>query len=170
MNQNPPNLAALAELAHRALNADDTEYTLAKAAISQFFRPSCAVAHKEEVRLTLIDSLFSTNVAAKRLFGISDIAQSLRGAFPCGDDVLKESAMQWIDSGFNSANPLYLLFVTKYDTSKRYAALINYCNGEKSPEAVINELRTGKNAAALRDIFGTDLYAFIQQSAALGKE
>jgi hypothetical protein len=120
MNKNQPNLAALASLAHKALNADDTEYTLAKNLISQFFRSSAAVAHKEEVRLTLIDSWFSTNVAAKRLFGISDLAEKLRGVFPNGDDELKAQAAQWIDSGFNSEKLFRPLFAAKNGFTKKH--------------------------------------------------
>jgi hypothetical protein len=86
--------------------------------ISQFFAPSCAVSHKEEVRLTLIDSCFSTNVASRRLFGISDIANRLRAAFKNGDAEAKEAAAQWIAGSFDGANPLCALFAEKYGVNK----------------------------------------------------
>jgi hypothetical protein len=118
MNEKRYDLSALATLAHRALNEGDSEYAWNKALISQFFSPSCAVEQKEAVRLTLIDSLYSTNVSARRLFGISDIAKNLRRVFP-DDDSLKKCAAQWIDSGFAAENPLYAVFAERYgiDTS-----------------------------------------------------
>ena len=125
MNNNKNNLAALAGLAHRALNGNDTEYARNKALIAQFFNAECAVEHKEEVRLTLIDSLYSTNVAAKRLFGISDIAEKLRGMG--GDAEIKEQASRWIAGGFDNANPLYDLFAADYGLNK---------NGEEGKAAV----------------------------------
>ena len=122
MNENQNNLAALAGLAHRALNGGDTEYARNKALIAQFFSPACAAAHKEEVRLTLIDSLYSTNVAARRLFGISSLAQSLRAAFKGGGAGLKEQTARWIAGGFDNANandkPLYDLFAAHYGVNK----------------------------------------------------
>ena len=66
----------------------------------------------------MIDSLYATNVAAKRLFGIADIAQALRGAFKGGDAEVKEQAARWVTGGFDSANPLYGLFAAKYGTNK----------------------------------------------------
>jgi hypothetical protein len=108
--KNQPDLSALSALAHRALNEEDSEYARNKALISQFFRNSCAVEHKEEVRLSLIDSLYSTQVASRRLYGITDIAESLRSAFP-DDAALKKCAVEWVNSGFETANPLCDLFV-----------------------------------------------------------
>ncbi|GHT99241.1 hypothetical protein FACS1894142_6620 [Spirochaetia bacterium] len=113
MNQKNHNISALAALAHRALNDGDSEYARNKALISQFFRSSCAVEYKEAVRLVLIDSLYSTNVAAKRLFGIGDIAEKLLRTF-ADDAALKENAAQWIERGFDDANPLYGLFAADY--------------------------------------------------------
>ncbi|MDR2491819.1 MAG: hypothetical protein LBD20_10515 [Spirochaetaceae bacterium] len=118
MNENTNKLAALASLAHSALNSSGTEYAQVKAMIAQFFAPSCAVSHKEEVRLTLIDSWFSTNVASRRLFGISDIANRLRAAFKNGDAEAKEAAAQWIAGSFDGANPLCALFAEKYGVNK----------------------------------------------------
>jgi hypothetical protein len=118
MDKNKKNLAALASLAHRALNSGDTEYARNKALIAQFFVAGCAAAQKEEVRLTLIDSLYSTNVASRRLFGIADIAQKLRGAFKNGDTEVKKQAALWIEKDFDSANPLYALFAADYGLSK----------------------------------------------------
>jgi hypothetical protein len=61
-NQNDNNWNNLAALAHKALNRKGTEYARNKARIAQFFDAACALANKEEVRLTLIDSLYSTLV------------------------------------------------------------------------------------------------------------
>jgi hypothetical protein len=266
MSKNQNNLAALALLAHNALNGGDTEYARNKALIAQFFRPSCAVEHKEEVRLTLIDSLYSTNVSSRRLFGISDIAQSLRGAFPGGDKEIKAQAALWIKNGFDNENPLYPLFAANYGVNKgggggeaaysllskylyfatgyafpiydalgkkyfsiaqrkarrtgkkgqpdfqkrfrvlkaimddtgiggfdqldnlfwlygkvkesslspvlnkaRYAELTKY-RGKRSIESVVKEIRTANNAAKPRKIFGADMYMFIKQTAALGRD
>jgi putative cell wall-binding protein len=44
------NQNTLAALARRTLNAGHTEYARHKAIISQFFRSSCAVENKKEVR------------------------------------------------------------------------------------------------------------------------
>jgi hypothetical protein len=117
MIKNHSNLAGLATLAHRALNEGDSEYARNKALISQFFSDSCAVAYKEEVRLTLIDSLYSTQVASRRLYGITDIAESLRRAFP-DDAALKICAAEWVNSGFATANPLCSLFAANYGVDK----------------------------------------------------
>jgi hypothetical protein len=117
MAKNHSNLATFAALAHRALNEGDSEHARNKALISQFFRDSCAVAYKEEVRLTLIDSLYSTQVASRRLYSITDIAESLRRAFP--DDVaFKICAAEWVNSGFATANPLCGLFAANYGVDK----------------------------------------------------
>jgi hypothetical protein len=114
MNTGPNTLAALAALAHRALSASHTEYARHKAIISQFFRSSCAVENKKEVRLTLIDSFYSSKVASLRTFGISDIVEKLRVTFPGGDEEVKTQAALWIASGFENTNPLYDLFAAQY--------------------------------------------------------
>lgn len=258
MNDNQNNLAALAELAHQALNRGNAEYARNKALIAQFFAPACAAGHKEEVRLTLIDSLYSTNVAAKRLFGIGDIAEKLRGEFKGGDAEVKEQAARWVENKFDRANPLYALFAANYGLNKkgkegqaavsllskylyfatdyafpiydalgaeyyylagkksvpgfqarfrilqeimdengidgfdqldsffwlygkvdtesfslvlnkaRYTALTNY-RGDKTIADIVKSISAGKDAAPLRDIFGADLYGFIQKTAALDK-
>jgi hypothetical protein len=120
MKTNHLPLAALAGLAHRALNEGGTEYARNKALIAQFFRDSGAPGHTEyieEVRLTLIDSLYSTQVAARRLYGITDIAAAFRAAFPSQME-LKQCTAQWIESGFETANPLYGLFAANYGVDK----------------------------------------------------
>jgi hypothetical protein len=118
MNKNQNNLAVLAALAHKALNRNGTEYARNKALIAQFFDPACTVANKEEVRLTLIDSLYSTLVVAKRLFGISDIAEQLRKTFPHGDDQVKAQAALWIKNDFDNASPLCAIFRAKYGVNR----------------------------------------------------
>ncbi|MDR1933968.1 MAG: hypothetical protein LBQ57_14240 [Spirochaetales bacterium] len=117
MNQKRYDISALSILAHSVLNDGGSEYARNKAIISQFFRSSCAVEYKEEVRLILIDSLYSTNVAAKRLFGIGDIAEKLRRTF-ANDAGLKKNASQWIESGFDDGSPLYDLFAEDYGIDK----------------------------------------------------
>jgi hypothetical protein len=116
MTKNEPDLAGLAGLAHRALNDGDSEYARNKVLIAQFFGGSPAVEYKEEVRLTLVDSLYSTN-AAYCLYSISDIAQALRSTF-FGDSDLKTAAARWIADDFDRANPLHDLFAAKYGVDK----------------------------------------------------
>jgi hypothetical protein len=258
MDKNQSDLAGLADLAHRALNEGDSEYARNKALISSFFRDSCAVAYKEEVRLSLLDALYSTQVASRRLYGITDIAASLRSAFP-DDAALKTCAAEWISGGFATSNPLYGLFAANYGMNKRgtpekgaysllskyiyfmtgysfpiYDALgaeYHYIAGKKTAKdfqkrfralktimdenavdgfdrldnffwlygkvdtgsfslvlskeryvklmryaqakpvaVVVEEARTGQNAAGLQEIFGAALYAFIQNTKVFNKE
>ena len=113
------NLAALTEHAHRALYSADAEYARARAFITQLFAPAFAGDCKEEARLTVIDSLYSTHVAATLWCGLPDIAQALRAVSP-DDDVLRGYAACWVDDGFaNTANPLHGLFAAQYGVNNR---------------------------------------------------
>jgi hypothetical protein len=123
MSNGGQSLASLAGLAYRALNDGDSGYARNKALISQFFRAGAeragppAIEHREAVRLTLIDSLYSTQVASRRLYGITDIADALRRDFP-DDAALITCAAQWIADGFDTVNPLYGLFAAQYGINK----------------------------------------------------
>jgi hypothetical protein len=118
LNKNQPNIAALASLAYRALNNGASEYARNKALIAQFFSDDFRqVSCREAVCLTLIDSLYSTNVAGKRLYGISDIAGELRRVSK-DNAALKASADQWITAGFDKKNKLYGLFTAVYGVDK----------------------------------------------------
>jgi hypothetical protein len=117
MNSPAQSIVRLAETAHRILQSD-SGYIQNKALISGLFRLTRSFSGKEEVRLTLVDSLYSTNVATKRLYGISDIAGKLRGAFRNDDAEVKKTAAQWVESGFANENPLYALFAAGYGIDK----------------------------------------------------
>jgi hypothetical protein len=117
MSQIPHNISGLADLAYRALNGGDSAYVHNKALIHDVFCHTRGFPHREEVRLTLVDSMYSTQVAARRLYGISDIAEKLRRAFT-DDTVLKDCAAQWIQDGFTENNPLYGIFAADYGTDK----------------------------------------------------
>jgi hypothetical protein len=119
MNKNTTSLAALASLAHKALNAGGTEYTRVKKLISQFFHSALSAHSIEEVRLTLVDSLYSAKVVENRLFGITDIAKKLGEEFKNGDKEVKEKAAEWIVNRFDNANPLYGLFTAKYGVTQK---------------------------------------------------
>jgi hypothetical protein len=118
MNGKQNNIAALAALAYRALNNGVSEYARNKALIAQFFSNDFRrVSRREELCLTLIDSLYSTNVSAKRLYGIADIADGLRRVFK-DNAALTECATRWIADDFDSKNPLCRLFAADYGLDK----------------------------------------------------
>jgi hypothetical protein len=116
MTNNADSLKKLAETAHRALHTD-TEYVQNKRIIADLFLRTSSTANKEKLRLTVIDSMYSTNVNSRRLYGISDMAQELFTKFPA-DKALAKKAAGYIESNFDQSNQLHTIFKNPYGIDK----------------------------------------------------
>lgn len=71
-------LKSLINYAHKILNPEngETPYSVNKKIISDVFIKTENWSNKDEIRLTLIDSMYSTNMS-KRMYGISDIVKKI---------------------------------------------------------------------------------------------
>jgi len=121
--ENKEKIIELANLAHKILEPenDETPYLKNKKIISEIFSQTKEWINKEEVRLTLIDSLYSTKMAM-RMYGIYDVSLALRKDFPINesDKILSEKAISFIENvnDLNKDDFISSLFLGGYGMHK----------------------------------------------------
>jgi hypothetical protein len=118
-NSQREELRILLGLAHNILEPKEIEtpYSKNKHLISEIFKETIHWNNKEEMRLFLIDSLYSTNMSM-RMYGISDIADEMK-KIEYSNNSIKEKALHFIDNmESNDNNEIVSMFIKRYGMHK----------------------------------------------------
>lgn len=101
----------VAKLSFRILHGD-TQYSIDKNIIDSIFKNTKNIEGKELIRLTVIDSFYSTNMTL-RIFGLYDLAENIKSIGD--DDSIKIEVEKYLE---NKENLIENLFTSKYGLHK----------------------------------------------------